>query len=274
MNLTRSVRRAGVVGLLFVPLVVSFTGCGSSSSDGSNPSPTPAPTKTSLVGTHWLLQDGADLPTRGVAVTAEFADGRVGGSSGCNTYNAPYSVGGANLTIGPEIAFTAMACDPGPTAVETAYLARLPRVATYEIHGTTLALQDASGAKVLSYEAGDGASAILGGWTAASIYTGNSVESVAVGSKLTANFGKGEVSGDGGCNTFGGPYRAGKSSIELGPFRSTLKACADPAQKTQEQQYLAALELAASFEVTGDQLLLFRDDDGIAVTFVRTAVSG
>ena len=52
---------------------------------------------------------------------------------------------------------------------------------------------------------------------------------------------------------------------------ATLRACADPAIGTQEQQYLAALELAKTYQVTGNQLTLFRDGGTIAVTAQRTS---
>jgi heat shock protein HslJ len=201
-------------------------------------------------------------------------DTRVGGTSGCNTYNAPFTVDGTKLTIGPNIASTQMACEPGPTAVETSYLERLPNVTEYQIDGSTLELLDNTGGTLLTYKAVDAASAILGEWTATGIYTGDAIKGPVEGSKLTANFTDKEVSGDSGCNTFGGPFTAEKSTIKLGPFRSTLRACAEDAVSTQEQQYLQALELAKTFKVTGDQLQLFREDGGFAATFVRTAVAG
>ena len=79
------------------------------------------------------------------------------GSSGCNSYRGPFTVNGTSLTIGPEIAGTRKACAPAPTAVEQAYLARLPQVASYEITGTTLTLRSKSGATLLVYEASDAA---------------------------------------------------------------------------------------------------------------------
>jgi heat shock protein HslJ len=266
MSFMPNLRRAAGVGLVLVVVAA----CGSDGSDDSGSSTSETP----LAGTHWLLQDTEELPTEGVSVTAEFVDGRVGGSSGCNTYNAPYVVDHPSLTIGPDIAGTLMACGAGPSSVEAAYLAALPKVREYSIAATTLELFDAEGETLLEYAAVDGGTAILGGWTATSYYTGTSVQSVAIGSNLTVDFDAEEVSGDGGCNTFGGPYEAGKRSIEMGPFRSTLKACADPELQAQEQQFLAALELADTFRVTGDQLQLFRAGGGIAATFVRTAVAG
>ena len=61
----------------------------------------------------------------------------------------------------------------------------------------------------------------------------------------------------------------GTDVIALGPFASTLRACADAAVGTQEQQYLAALELATSYSVTPSVLTLFRPGGTIAATFTK-----
>jgi heat shock protein HslJ len=62
---------------------------------------------------------------------------------------------------------------------------------------------------------------------------------------------------------------SGADRIALGPIRSTRRACADPAVGEQEQQDLAALELATTYQVTGDVLTLFRPGGTIAATFNR-----
>jgi len=54
---------------------------------------------------------------------------------------------------------------------------------------------------------------------------------------ITADFADKTVSGDGGCNSFSGPYRAERRSIKLGPLRSTLKACADHPSRQLKQQW-------------------------------------
>jgi heat shock protein HslJ len=160
-------------------------------------------------------------------------------------------------------------CPPAPTAVEQEYRTRLPQVTSYVIKGRTLTLQDGTDTALLVYDATDGASAITGKWTATSYYTGTAIQSAEIGSTLTADFKGGQVSGESGCNSFGGPYEVSGSTIKLGPFRSTLKACTDPVLATQEQKYVAALELATTYQVTGARLELFRADGGIAATFDR-----
>ena len=253
-------------------LVVTVAGCGSDDSGGSSTTSSRASTSSeSLTGTRWQLRDASDLPTNGVAVTAEFADGTMSGSSGCNTYRASYTTEGSDLTIGPDIATTQIACEAGPGQVETAYLQRLPRVRSYEIDGRSMVLRDAEGAALLVYGAVDGGSVILGSWVATGYYTGSAIQSVAGDTELTATFEGTRLSGDGGCNGFSGSFETTGDSISIGPLASTMRACADPELQTQEQQYLAALELASTFRVTGDRLELVREDGGFAATFERAA---
>ena len=207
-------------------------------------------------------------------MTAEFTAGRVSGNSGCNSYRARYRVKGSKLTIGSDIASTNAACEPGPNAVEAAYLKRLPHVESYGIREDTLTLFGVGDEALLVYTASAGRDAITGEWTAINYYTGIAVQTVIAGSPLTARFDRGQVTGDSGCNNFSGPYEVTDTSIRMGPFSSTLMACVDPARQTQEQQYLAALELAATFRVTGNRLELRRADDGIAATFEKSAAAG
>jgi heat shock protein HslJ len=70
-----------------------------------------------LAGTKWQVRSyynaaevgGMASPMGGVQLTAEFTEGVVGGSAGCNTYSASYTVDGDSLSIG-EAASTMMFC--------------------------------------------------------------------------------------------------------------------------------------------------------------------
>jgi len=88
----------------------------------------------------------------GTSATATFADGTVSGNAGCNTFSAPYTVDGANLTIG-DAAVTAMMCvDPeGLAEQESNFLTALSNVATWEIHNGVLFLRDANGAQQINF---------------------------------------------------------------------------------------------------------------------------
>ena len=256
------------LGAAAVALALVVAACGGDGDSGESSSPSGKAT-TPLVGTNWMLTAGSslDVPSTGASVTARFATDTVSGEAPCNAYSAGYEVDGATMRIDSRIRTTLVACSGSADTLERAYLARLPDVATYAIAGTTLRLFGAQKRLLLEYRASVGAKEIVGDWIATGYYTGNAIESVAPGSTLTANFTASDVSGEGGCNAFSGSYRAQGTSITIGPLAATLRACADPTLDTQEQRYLAALQLAATFQVSGSQLQLFRADGGIAATF-------
>ncbi len=144
------------------------------------------------------------------------------------------------------------------------------KVASYEIDGNALTLSGPSGSELLVFQVSAGADLLLGGWNATSLYTGDAIQSPVPGSAPTLAFADGRVSGNSGCNTFGGAYKiSAHDGIEIGPLQSTLASCADPAISTQERQYTAALQLAQTYRVTGGELTLFRPGGTIAATFER-----
>jgi len=264
----RPLALVGVMGIIALGAAACSDDSGSSSKSGSKPA-----SGTPLVGTNWVLSSGDALgvPITGVSVSIRFgSDGRVSGESGCNSYNGAYKTSGTDtLTIGPNIATTLVLCEGAVDAVERAYIALLPKVQTYSIGGTTLSLSGADNKVLLEYTASSGAAALAGHWEATSYYTGNAIQSVIIGTTLTADFTATAVSGDAGCNVFNGPFTVKGEAIIIGPLASTRRACADPAVGTQEQQYLAALQLAKTYRVTGDKLELFRDGGTIAAIFAR-----
>jgi heat shock protein HslJ len=225
-----------------------------------------------LRATNWVLTDRVSIgtPLDGVAVNAVFGAKRVEGTSGCNGYSSSYTTNGSRMTITNDGVSTLIACSGAAGKVEPKYLATLERVRRWRITGTSLTLSTGTGRRLLVYRASVGAAALRGTWDVTSLYTGSAISSPIAGTQLTLEFAGDQASGNAGCNTFSGPVElTGADGIALGPLASTLRACADPAQGTQEQQYLAALELARTYQVTGDQLTLFRDGGTIAATFQR-----
>jgi heat shock protein HslJ len=224
-----------------------------------------------LEGTAWELS--ADSPlgvtTANVTLTAQFEDGTVSGYSGCNTYNGPYTVDGSDMTIGPDLASTQMACPGAQMEVEQEFLTRLSQVAGFEIDNDTLTLSDDEGEVLLRFQATDRPAAIQGEWEVTGYYAGTAITSVLGDATLTAEFGEdGTVSGNTGCNTFSGPYEIDGENITIGPLATTLAACPTPELDRQQANYLAALDLARTFEVAGGQLTLFREGHTIAVSYV------
>jgi heat shock protein HslJ len=243
-------------------------GHGGADGGGSSGSGSAAP----LTGTNWVLSPETDLGVtlEGVTVSARFDRTEVSGEGGCNTYRAPYTLDGSSMRIGPDIATTLIGCDGPEASVERVYLRRLPQVRSYVIVRSRLTLRDDDGDPLLVYEA-SGVEHLDGEWIVTGYYTGDAVQSPLAGTELTAAFDGAQVSGTTGCNSFGGSVETSADDIAIGPLTQTLIGCPSAAIQQQETDYLAALELASTFLVTGDRLELFRADGGFAVTFIRAA---
>ncbi len=80
---------------------------------------------------------------------------------------------------------------------------------------------------------------------------------------------QGQAGGNAGCNTFGGSYEAKQGQLTFGQLVSTLMACTGNAVMQQEQAYLAALGKAASYEISGDQLVITTAGGSARLTFAR-----
>ena len=114
-----------------------------------------------LVGNLWQLAmyaggvEALVSSLAGTQITAMFgADGSLVGTAGCNLYNSTYSLNGSNLVIQP-VATTRKACAE-PTGImeqETAYIALLQTVTTYQIKDQELRLSNVDGKTVLIYNA-------------------------------------------------------------------------------------------------------------------------
>jgi len=89
------------------------------------------------------------------------------------------------------------------------------------------------------------------------------------GTTITATFEDGKVSGSAGCNSYSGSYQVyGDNRIAIGPTAITEMACMEPeGVMEQEMTFIEFLTGAQTFQLTDEQLQLFRAD-GEALTFV------
>ena len=145
----RSLRARSVLmaaaALLALALAAVAAGCGGSG--GSGPS---------LEGTAWKLtgwsissQDPNDF-----TITAQFADGRIGGTSAVNQYGGPYTTGDDGAVLGRR----PRQHDDGRSGAGHAggdglHDAARRRPRQYEVDGETLTLLDAGGNESLIYTA-------------------------------------------------------------------------------------------------------------------------
>ena len=77
------------------------------------------------------------------------------------------------------------------------------------------------------------------------------------GSSISLQFGDEQISGNAGCNHYGGGFTLKGQTISFSDIYATEMYCLDPAGvMDQEQSYLAALRDADRFEITGDVLTI------------------
>ena len=73
---------------------------------------------------------------------------------------------------------------------------------------------------------------------------------------------EGNIAGDGSCNRFGGSCKIEGDKIEVGPLRSTRRACEQDITQ-QEQKFLALLGTTTAWSIEGAELILTSPDGEI-----------
>lgn len=125
--------------MLIVPLLL-IAACGLLSSEDP------------LAGTKWQMEtlNGQNsLP--GSVVTLEFADQRLSGSAGCNSFGAGYQIKGEEIII-DAVAMTEMACaDEGVMSQESTYTRLLGEAKKFSVSDTELVFFNANGDPLLTF---------------------------------------------------------------------------------------------------------------------------
>jgi heat shock protein HslJ len=235
-------------------------------------SPADAQSSANLEGVQWSLVSYVDkagneaklLPD--TRITAEFKEGRVSGTGGCNAYSAPYEAKDGKISVGSGIS-TMMMCSPQAVMdQESAYLKALRAAAGYKIDGDRLTLSDAKGAALLTFRAEEPGTLSGGAWMMTMYNNGKGgFQSGMPNVQVTAIFDEhGKLSGHGGCNSYFAQYSVEGNKIEIGPIGSTRMACPQPVMD-QETAYFRALESAATFKIEGSRLMLRTAEDASAV---------
>lgn len=113
------------------------------------------PIQTSLEDHPWVLTSyNGNAVLEGTQITADFRDGQVRGSAGCNSYFAPYERTTTELRVG-AVGSTRIFCTQpqGVMEQESTYLGLLQSSATYQINEDKLVIHDSSGKRILTYNA-------------------------------------------------------------------------------------------------------------------------
>ena len=249
---------------LLVVAMISLAACNTSSSEGS------------LTGSIWLLVDLNGEPVQtGTVITAEFTeDSRVSGNSGCNSYNTTYELSSNKIEFGEQIAATLMACPEPVMEQESAYLEALLNTTEFEIIEDELVLYGGDKVELARFRAVDQGLAGTS-WKVIAYNNGKeAVVSLIGGTEITAEFDQeGQLTGNAGCNNYFASFETDGDAISIGPAGSTRMACSEPeGVMEQEQQYLAALEMADSYKIDGMNMEMRTAEGALVANFRRSAV--
>jgi heat shock protein HslJ len=239
---------------------------------------TPEGLPPALEGPLWMLVSYADeqgstvdvLPES--EVTAQFQDGNVTGTAGCNNYFAGYEVDGNQLSV-TSGGMTMMACEETIMVQEWAYMENLAASSSFTITGDELQIAGGDGEILLTYRVRQPTQ--LTGVTWQLIVYNNGKEalvSTLAGTEITAIFTEdGILSGSAGCNNYHASYTVADDALTIETPATTRMMCADPkGVMDQETAYLALLPLAASYSILGDELEIV-DAEGTTLLTYRAA---
>lgn len=224
----------------------------------------------------WLLIElEGEPPIPNTQITAEFdEEGRVGGTSGCNSYSTTYTVDGNRIKLGEEMIGTLMACPDPVMEQERVYLEALGAAVTSEIVDNELTLFDTDGNPLARYQAVYQELADTS-WEVISYNTGTqAVTSVIIGTEITAEFSEeGQLSGNASCNQYNTTYETDGNKIKIGPAAVTRMLCSEPdGIMEQEARYLAALETAETYKIQGLNMEMRTSEGSLVASFRRIEI--
>jgi heat shock protein HslJ len=227
-----------------------------------------------LEGVTWRLatyvSDGTTVSVpAAVGATATFAAGQVSGTNGCNGYSGPYVASGSTLTVGP-LASTLMACGPVQSTIESAFMSAFQDAGSYTATNTELTIYDRSGAQTLVFAPEAAISLVGTPWNVVSYNNGREATvSLVADSTITLQFAaEGNLTGNASCNEYNGSYTTEGDAVSVGPLATTRMACQSDELNAQEAQYLAALQSAATYDIT-DGTLTIRDAGGASQVIAK-----
>jgi heat shock protein HslJ len=124
---------------------------------------------------------------------------------------------------------------------------------------------------ILSACAAAGGSASLAGtpWKLVSYGPKGEQIPAVTGVQTNVDFGTdGHVSGNVGCNPFGGSYKVSARKITFSEIFSTEIACQEP-RNTQERQVFQVMKGTVRFELLGNSIVIFSTDEASTITLAR-----
>ncbi len=193
------------------------------------------------------------------AVTVNFTAGRVHGFSGCNQFTGEYTLQGEKLVLG-TLGGSMMACPEPAMSVESLFLQSFSGKLNISVAGNDLILTPENGGDALRFERQEPSRLEGVEWEVTGYNNGRqAVVSPKIGTRLTLMFQSGQVSGSSGCNSFQGTFTVAENALTIQPLATTRRACEETVM-VQEQQFLRAIQSAATWKIIRGMLDVHRAD--------------
>jgi heat shock protein HslJ len=255
----------------------------SSGTNKKTPKPMVGKADLSLKDSQWQLRIlHGSRSLAGTAVSLHFAQGKVNGWAGCNSYSGLYSKTSAGACRFSKITLTEKTCQPDEVMTqERAFATALKDTAACALaedkqqlflkdkEGTVLAMLTAP------QETEEEAEQELPGtaWRADSFSDGQGgmIQLHSWHRPLTVKFGKdGQLGGSAGCNTYSAVCAADPAdlSFKFDMIKMTAKQCSPERVMIQEGSFMAALYSATSYQLTEDTLIL-KDAEGSTAVILK-----
>ena len=232
-----------------------------------------------LTNRKWVLEhygpsDQPIAPIAKTTITATFQpDGKLGGSSGCNTYFATYTVDGQRLII-DQPGRTEMGCAEPVMRQENAFLEALIMVESFKIDGDTLLITYQGGQLQFTALQPPADLPLLDTpWQLTTFVQAHTAASTIAGRQITMQLAAGMARGTSGCNQYSGRYTVEGQTLTVSQIIQTKMACPDPGVMQQEAQYLAALQATTSWSIKGRQLVLSHAGGALHFTALSPAAT-
>ncbi len=159
---------------------------------------------------------------------------------------------------------TRRACEPATMRAEDEFVAALEAVdhVTVDADDDRMTMTGDDGLR-LAFRAYDADELLVGTWDIVNVSTGDSIDSVLLGTEPTVTFeSDGNVTLETGCNTAGSSWELDGDELTIEPMRVTMKACVEPdGVMEQEAALVQALEAADRVEIAPGELTIL-DSEG------------
>ena len=270
-------KKLGYLGLILLALLAACA-----PAVEQTPEATPAagneqpPAENVLANSEWVLVGYGDAGALtavldGSQITLEFSDEGIAGSAGCNSYFGDATVDGTTLSVG-MLGRTEMWCE-NRMEQEDAYLELLQGAQSWQLENDELRITAESGVLVYQRPVAQPDAALTGSlWQLETIVQGDAAQSVIAGTQLTIEFNEqGGVSGEAGCNGFGGNYALDGDALHFDGIMHTMMACVDQSIMDQETLYLEMLQNVSSWQIDGNELRLNAESGALVYRPAETA---